>query len=80
MISLSDFFNCSVDYLLGCEEKEKAAVSSVENSSDIKKAQLIRNYELLNDEGQQDLVEYSDILAGNLRKIKKYSDTIQLNA
>ena len=80
LAKIADYLNCSVDYLLGREEKEKATVFSVENSSDPKKAQLIRNYELLNNEGQQDLLDYSDMLAGNPRKIKESDTSVQMNA
>ena len=80
LISLADYFDCSVDYLLGREEKEKAAVFSVKNNGDIKKAQLIKNYELLNNEGQQDLLDYSDMLAGNPRKIKEDNNTLKIEA
>lgn len=79
LIALSDYFNCSVDYLLGREETKKAAVLPVE-SSDTKKEQLIKNYELLNDEGQEDLLDYSEMLAGNPRKIKESNNTVQMNA
>lgn len=72
------YLNCSVDYLLGYET-ERNAVSQTGNS-DTKKEQLIKNYELLNDEGQDDLLDYSEMLAGNPRKIKESNNTIQMNA
>lgn len=80
LVKIADYLNVSVDYLLGREEKEKAAVFSVKNNGDTKKAQLIKNYELLNDEGQQDLLDYSDMLAGNPRKIKEDNNTLQIEA
>ena len=76
---IADFFDCSVDYLLGRKETKKAAVLSVE-SSDTKKEQLIKNYELLNDEGQEDLLDYSEMLASNPRKIKESNNSVQMNA
>lgn len=79
LLSLADYFDCSVDYLLGREETKKAAVLSVE-SSDTKKEQLIKNYELLNDEGQEDLLDYSEMLASNPRKIKESNNSVQMNA
>lgn len=79
LISLADYFDCSVDYLLGRKETKKAAVLSVE-SSDTKKEQLIKNYELLNDEGQEDLLDYSEMLASNPRKIKESNNSVQMNA
>lgn len=79
LAKIADFFDCSVDYLLGREETTKVAVLSVE-SSDTKKEQLIKNYELLNDEGQEDLLDYSEMLAGNPRKIKESNNPVQMNA
>lgn len=79
LLSLADYFDCSVDYLLGREETKRAAVLPVE-SSDTKKEQLIKNYELLNDEGQEDLLDYSEMLAGNPRKIKESNNPVQMNA
>lgn len=87
LLKISNYLNCSVDYLLGISdnpvrastENPQAAVFTAENG-DKRKAQLIKNYELLNDEGQEDLLDYSDMLAGNPRKIKEDSNTIQLNA
>jgi transcriptional regulator with XRE-family HTH domain len=79
LISLADYFDCSVDYLLGRKETKKAAVLPVE-SSDTKKEQLIKNYELLNDEGQEDLLDYSEMLASNPRKIKESNNSVQMNA
>lgn len=38
---------------------------------DEKKRQLIVNYELLNDDGQEDLLKFSEMLVKDLRKIKK---------
>ena len=38
------------------------------------------NYDALNDEGQQDLVEYSDMLAGNPRKLKESDKAVPIDA
>ncbi len=76
---IAEYLNCSVDYLLGREETKNAAVLTVENS-DTKKEQLIKNYELLNDEGQEDLLDYSEMLASNPRKIKGSNNSVQMNA
>ncbi len=72
------YLNCSVDYLLGCET-EKNTVTQFGNSN-TKKEQLIKNYELLNEEGQEDLLDYSDMLASNPRKIKEGDKAVPLNA
>ena len=76
--SISQYFGVTVGYLFDGEIK-KAAVLSVE-SSDTKKEQLIKNYELLNDEGQEDLLDYSEMLASNPRKIKESNNSVQMNA
>lgn len=83
LIALSDYFDCSVDYLLGrTRQKNNAAVPIAKSSSeeDANKQKLINNYDLLNDEGQQDLVEYSDMLAGNPRKIKESYKAVPIDA
>ena len=49
----------------------------VETPKDVKKERLIKNYELLNDEGKEDLLDYSDMLASNPRKLKENSQTVQ---
>lgn len=77
LLTLANYFDCSVDYLLGREEK---AVVFPESSNDTKKEQLIKNYELLNEEGQEDLLDYSDMLASNPRKIKEGDKAVPLNA
>lgn len=49
----------------------------VETPKDVKKERLIKNYELLNDEGKEDLLDYSDMLASNPRKLKEDNQIIQ---
>ena len=79
LLKISNYLNCSVDYLLGISDNPQAAVFTAENG-DKRKAHLIKNYELLNDEGQEDLLDYSDMLAGNPRKIKESNNAVQMNA
>ncbi len=59
LIALSDYFNCSVDYLLGREETKKAAVLPVE-SSDINK--LIGFYNQLTEEAQKEMLSYAEYM------------------
>lgn len=75
---ISQYFGVSVGYLFDGEIKTTTVPRTVNN--DTKKEQLIKNYELLNDEGQEDLLDYSEMLAGNPRKIKESNNTIQMNA
>lgn len=49
----------------------------VETPKDVKKERLIKNYELLNDEGKEDLLDYSDMLASNPRKLKENNQIVQ---
>lgn len=42
---------------------------------DAKKEQLIKNYELLNDDGQEDLLRFSEMLTSDSRKLKKGAET-----
>ena len=79
LLKISNYLNCSVDYLLGISDNPQAAVFTAENG-DKRKAHLIKNYELLNDEGQEDLLDYSDMLAGNPRKIKESDNTVPAEA
>lgn len=50
------------------------------NVSDTNKQKLMNNYDLLNNEGQQDLVDYSYMLAVNPRKLKESDKTVSIDA
>lgn len=68
LAKIADFFDCSVDYLLGRKETKKAAVLSVENS-DINK--LIDIYNQLTEEAQKEMLSYAEYMTTketNLRK------------
>lgn len=75
---ISQYFGVTVGFLFDGEIKTTAVPQT--GNSGTKKEQLIKNYELLNDEGQDDLWDYSEMLAGNPRKIKESNNTIQMNA
>ena len=59
LISLADYFDCSVDYLLGREETKKAAVLPVE-SSNISK--LIGFYNQLTEDAQKEMLSYAEYM------------------
>lgn len=59
---------------------DEKSTAPAESGSDAQKEKLINNYDLLNSDGQQDLVEYSDMLAGNPRKLKEGDNTVPLEA
>lgn len=67
-------------YTLDDLDDTQKSTAPAESGSDAKKEKLMNNYELLNDEGQQDLVDYSDMLAGNPRKIKESDNTVPAEA
>ena len=68
--------DCSIDEAV----VEKKSPTTNNSEDDKNKQKLINNYDLLNNEGQQDLVEYSDMLAGNPRKIKESDTAIPVDA
>lgn len=59
LAKIADFFDCSVDYLLGREETKKAAVLPVE-SSDISK--LIGFYNQLTEDAQKEMLSYAEYM------------------
>ena len=56
------------------------STAPAESGSDANKEKLINNYDLLNNDGQQDLVDYSDMLAGNPRKLKESDNSVSVEA
>lgn len=67
-------------YTLDDLDDTKKDAPTVSSEDDTNKQKLINNYDLLNNEGQQDLVEYSDMLAGNPRKIKESDTAVPVDA
>lgn len=62
---------------LSTYDKLKSTSSTKSSENDAKKEQLIKNYVLLNDDGKEDLLDYSNMLASNPRKIKGSDSTVQ---
>ena len=60
------------------DDTQKSTATAAED--DANKQRLMTNYDALNDEGQQDLVEYSDMLAGNPRKLKESDKAVPIDA
>ena len=76
LAKIADFFDCSVDYLLGRKETKKAAVLSVENS-DINK--LIDIYKQLTEEAQKEMLSYAEYMTtkeSNLRKTDEIKSAV----
>ncbi len=65
LMALADYFDCSVDYLLGRTDERQGHTSPTASGSDITKQRLLNNYDTLNDTGKDKLTNYSDDLCGN---------------
>ena len=59
LLSLSNYFDCTTDYLLGREETKKTAVLSVENSNISK---LIGFYNQLTEDAQKEMLSYAEYM------------------
>lgn len=69
LIKVAKRFNVTTDYLLGISDITKKAPA--QNAGDALKDQLLHNYDQLNEQGREKLVDYSDDLTGN----EKYTQT-----
>jgi DNA-binding Xre family transcriptional regulator len=76
--ALCNALGCSLNDIV--DRPQKSTVLTENSDNDAKKQRLIKNYELLNEDGQEDLLDYSDMLASNPRKIKESDKNISLNA
>lgn len=75
----------SIVYSLGytlddLDDTQKSIAPTETDKDDANKQKLMNNYDVLNNEGQQDLVDYSDMLAGNPRKLKESDKAVPLDA
>lgn len=75
LVLLANFFDCSVDYLLGRTsevktEKDKKIIAPIDTEDD-NKQKLLSNYDNLNDSGQSKLLDYSADLVSSGRYVKK---------
>lgn len=75
----------SIVYSLGytlddLDDTQKSTAPAEADKDDANKQKLMNNYDVLNNEGQQDLVDYSDMLAGNPRKLKESDKAVPLDA
>lgn len=61
-------------------DTQKNIVPAEADKDDANKQKLMNNYDLLNNEGQQDLVDYSDMLASNPRKLKESDTAVSVDA
>lgn len=71
LIKISNYFNVSVDYLLGNEEKENTTVSD----SDIKVALFGGDAEVISETAWNDVKTFAQRVAEIERKKKEYNDT-----
>lgn len=79
LIKISDYFNCSVDYLLGRAEKQKIASISPDES-DSNKNRLMHNYNKMNDKAQEHIADYSDFMLTNPQNLKNNPQNNKMNA
>lgn len=73
LIALADYFQCSVDYLLGRAEKqqEEQQITPTENDEgDRNKQRLLRNYDDMNESAQEHIANYSDFMVSNETNLK----------
>ena len=62
------------------DDTQKSTAPAEDGKDDANKQKLMNNYDVLNNEGQQDLVDYSDMLARNPRKLKESDNTVPAEA
>lgn len=73
LIALADYFQCSVDYLLGRAEKQQEEQQITPNESDEgdrNKQRLLRNYDDMNESAQEHIANYSDFMVSNETNLK----------
>lgn len=75
-VSMERFY---IEYLQETANKKSIAPAEA-SKDDANKQKLMDNYDVLNNEGQQDLVDYSDMLAGNPRKLKESDTAVSVDA
>jgi len=78
LAKIADYLDCSVDFLIG-RVKQKHIPAGI-GRDDEKKDRLISNYEKLNAEGQEKLVEYSDDLVATNRYVKSNAGADKVGA
>lgn len=80
LIALADYFDCSVDYLLGRAERQKNALINTNDESDNNKQRLLRNYDDLNESAQEHLANYSDFMVSDVNNLKSDIQDNKMNA
>lgn len=76
--ALCNALDCSLNDIV--DRPNKSTAPPKNSDDDAKKQKLLKNYELLNEDGREDLLDYSDMLAGNPRKLKESDKAVQMNA
>ena len=75
----------SIVYCLGytlddLDDTKKDTVPTEKNENDVKKQQLLKNYDQMNDKGKDKLVRYSRFMLEDPDYLKENSNTIPMNA
>ncbi|MDD6489160.1 MAG: helix-turn-helix transcriptional regulator [Clostridia bacterium] len=74
---IADYFNVSVDYLLG-REKPKTFITDCDDEADEREQHLLSNYKKLTEQAQHTLVDYSDFMISKPENLKDTADTDQM--
>lgn len=72
LVMIADYFSCSVDYLIGRKTKPDIKLEKDKGNEkfDVRKQQIIKNFELMNEQGKEMLLDYSEFLIGNEKYIE----------
>lgn len=73
---MADVFDVSIDYLLGRDEKEKPTPEDRGGQDDPLRTILLHNFDLLNQEGREKLVDTSDDMVSSGKYIKSDPDSL----
>lgn len=79
LIALADYFQCSVDYLLGRAEKQQTTPTE-NDESDSNKQRLLHNYDDMNESAREHLADYSDFMISNENNLKSDIQNNKINA
>lgn len=85
LIILSNYFGCSIDFILGhnisTENNSLVLIkNSLEEKNNIRLQKLIDIFDKLNTDAQIVLTDYADYLASKNKNLKNYSENNEMNA
>lgn len=73
IVILATYFGISTDYLLGLNDKMPLFPKNSEEvfQLDEQQQRLLNNYNMLNEDGKESLLNYSDVIIGNPKYLKE---------